>query len=117
MDTIHIRDLLVYCIVGLKPEERTARQPVLINIAIECDLAEAGRTDSVDDTINYKKLEERLVEFVEASRFFLIEKLAQEIADICLSDPRAHAVRVSIDKPDALRFARCPGVEIRRVRP
>lgn len=116
VDRIYVRDLLIYCIVGLKPEERSQRQPVVINLAIECDLRAAGRSDDLRDTINYKKLEERLVDLVEGSSFLLIERLAQAVADLCLEEPLARAVRVTIDKPDALRFARCPAVEIERAR-
>ena len=53
---------------------------------------------------------------VEASRFYLVEKMASEIADICLSEPRVERVTVRVEKPGALRFARSVGVEITRTR-
>jgi dihydroneopterin aldolase/D-erythro-7,8-dihydroneopterin triphosphate epimerase len=53
---------------------------------------------------------------VEDSQFYLVEKMASEIADICLQDPRVEQAQVSVEKPGALRFARSVGVSIERGR-
>lgn len=116
MDKIHIRDLKVLCIIGTNPHERVEEQEVCINITMECDYAAACQSDDIADTVNYKTLKDELVAYVGASDFFLIEKLAEEIASRCLADERVGQVTVSVDKPGALTGARSVAVEIERSR-
>jgi 2-amino-4-hydroxy-6-hydroxymethyldihydropteridine diphosphokinase len=73
-------------------------------------------SDDIDDALNYRTLTKRVIEVVEGSRFFLVERLAAEVAALCLQDPRVECVRVSVEKPGALRFARSVGVQIERSR-
>lgn len=115
-DQIHIRDLRLRCIIGIYPEERHAAQDVEINITLTADLRRPGRTDAFADTVDYKDVKKRVVAFVEASEFGLIERLAQGIADLCLETPGVTAARVIVDKPGALRFARSVAVDITRER-
>ena len=115
-DRIHIQDLLARCIVGLNPDEREAEQDVLINLTLWADLRAAGRSDDVQDTVDYSRLKKRILETVEASDDLLIERLAQRVADLCLDDPRVDRVVVRLDKPGALRFAKSVAVEIDRRR-
>jgi len=116
MDRITIRDLEVHCIIGTNPEEREEEQRVVINVVMECDLAPAGASDRLEDTLNYRTLKRRIVSFAEQSRFFLIERLADRVAALCLEDERVAAVTVTVDKPGALSRARSVAVEIRRTR-
>ncbi|MBN2301970.1 MAG: dihydroneopterin aldolase [Lentisphaerae bacterium] len=111
---MYIRDLELSCIIGTKPEERKARQNVIINLTFECDLALAGSSDDLNDTINYKTISDNVVAMVNGSSFFLLEKLACGIADICLRDKRVRAVTVTVDKPAALISAKSAAVEIRK---
>jgi len=113
-DTIHVRDLGVRCMVGVFPEERREKQDLLITMALETDLRRAGRTDAVEDTIDYKTLTGRVIAMVEAASFCLIERVAQCVADLCLEDARVRRVEVTVDKPGALPRARCPAVTIVR---
>jgi len=114
LDRIYIRDLRLRCVVGINPEERQKKQDVDINIALYADLRPAGRTDAIQDTVDYKSIKLRVVEEVEASSFFLVERLAEHVARICLADPKVVRARVLVEKPGALRFARTVGVEIVR---
>lgn len=116
LDQIQIKDLFLRCIIGFNPEERTKRQDVLINLTLYADLQPAGRSDDVHDTVNYKQIKNRIVEMVESSAFFLVERLAERIAEICLEDSGVQYARVLVEKPGALRFARSVGVEIVRPR-
>lgn len=116
LDAIHIRDLLLRCIVGVFPEERRAKQDVVINITLYADLSAACRSDRLDDTVDYKALKKDVIAMVESSECQLIERLAERIADICLRQSRVQRVRVLLEKPGALRFARTVGVEIVRER-
>lgn len=113
-DKIYIRDLLLRCIVGIFDEERKNKQDVLVNLVLEADLSRAGRSDDINDTVDYKTLTKRVVTAVESSSFFLVERLAEAIAGICLSAPGVKTARVTVEKPGALRYARSVGVEIER---
>ena len=116
MDRIFIRDLALRCIIGIYPEERREKQDVIINVEMHCDLRKAGRSDLLDDTVDYKAIKKAILKLVEESRFQLIESLAESIADIALADDKVHEVVVTIDKPGALRFAKSSAVEIARTK-
>ncbi|MBF0147564.1 MAG: dihydroneopterin aldolase [Magnetococcales bacterium] len=116
MDQIIIRDLHVRCIIGIQEWERNALQDVMISLTLFTDLGPAGMTDHIDATVNYKTLTKTIIQRVERSSFQLIEALAAEIARMALADPRVVRVRVMVDKPGALRFARSVGVDIERDR-
>lgn len=114
MDKIFIRDLALRCIIGIYPEERREKQDVLINVEMHADLRAAGRSDDIEDTVNYKAIKKAILTLVEGSSFQLIESLAERIAEIVLDDERVERAVVTIDKPGALRFARASAVEISR---
>ena len=116
LDKIHIRDLALRCIIGIEPHERDHRQDVVINITLHADLRKAGQSDRIEDTVNYKTIKRKVVDLVENSSFLLVEKLAQQIADVCLAEAGVERVEVTLDKPGALRFARSVAVEIMRDR-
>ncbi|HAK97329.1 MAG TPA: dihydroneopterin aldolase [Planctomycetes bacterium] len=116
-DRIHIRDLEVRCILGVLPEERREKQDVVINITLYADLAQAGATDSIEDTVDYKCIKKAVLAAAEQSSYRLLEALAEKIAAVCLQDEKVARVVVSVDKPGALRFAQSVAVEIERSRP
>jgi len=116
MDKIHIKDLSLRTIIGINDDERRNRQDVLINLVMRADLRPAGASDDIDDAVNYRTITKRIIDLVENSQFYLVEKMADEIAKICLEDQRVKRVRVRVEKPGALRFARSVGVSIKRSR-
>ncbi len=114
LDKIHIRDLLIRCIVGIYDWEREKKQDVLINITLYGDLGTACQTDRIEDTVDYKTIKQKVVDMVESSSYMLVERLAERVAEICLENPQVQRVRVLVDKTGALRFARSVGIEIVR---
>jgi len=115
MKTVHkiyIKDLLLRCIVGINPEERLKKQDVLIQIVIYADLHNACQSDNIADSVDYKTINKAIIDLTEGSSFFLLERLADQIADLCMDIQGVHKVRVTVEKPGALRFARSVGVEI-----
>lgn len=114
LDKIVIKDLLLRCIIGINEWERKEEQDVVINIVIWCDLKEATKTDDINRTINYKNVSKEIIRLVGKSKFFLIETLAERIAQVCLEHNNVKRVSVTVEKPGALRFARTVGVEINR---
>jgi len=115
-DRIEIRDLLLRGILGINPEEREKVQDILVNLTLFAELRQAGRSDDIADTPNYRTITKRVIEHVEQVGRFTVEALATDIARLCLEDPRVARVRVRVEKPGALRFARSVGVEIERSR-
>lgn len=115
-DFIEINDLLLRTIIGINDDERVNQQDVLINLRLETDLRPAAKSDNIDDAVNYRTICKQVINFVEGSQFLLVERLAEEVATLCLADERVLSVRVRVDKPGALRFARSVGVEIERSR-
>lgn len=113
-DRIEIKDLSLRCIIGLNPEERRDRQDVLINIVMWTDFHTAAAADDVNAFVNYRTITKRIIEHVENSQYYLIETMAERISEICLQDPQILKVRISVEKPSALRFARSVGVRIER---
>jgi len=116
MDKIEIKDLRLRCVIGVDPDERGRRQEVCISITLYADLRPAGRTDDLADTVDYRAVQEEVRRAVEQSSFFLVEKLAAEVAGICVRAPGVERAVVRVEKPGALELARTVAVEIERDR-
>ena len=116
VDRIIITDIRARCIVGVNKDERTEKQDVTVNLTISADLRKPGQSDKFEDTIDYRAIKKRVLKLVENSNYFLLEALTGAVADVCLETPGVIKVRVRVDKPSALRFAKSVGVEISRQR-
>jgi FolB domain-containing protein len=117
MDKILIKDLLLRGIIGINEEERRNKQDILINITLFADTSPAGRSDSIEDAVNYRTLTKKIIQHVETTARFTVEALAADLAELCLADARVERCQVRVEKPGALRFARSVGIEIERSRP
>jgi FolB domain-containing protein len=116
MDRILISDLIARCVIGVNADERREKQDVIINLTVWTDLRRAAVSDKFEDTVDYRDLKKRVMTRVEKSTYFLLEALAEAIAQECMTDSRIEQVQVRVDKPLALRFARSVAVEINRQR-
>jgi dihydroneopterin aldolase len=114
MDKIFIHALKTEAIVGIFDWERQVKQTVLIDIEFSADIRKAALSDSIDDTLNYKGVAKRLLSFVEASSFHLIESLAEHVAMLVLAEFGVAEVRISLSKPGAIRNSRDVGVTLER---
>ena len=115
-DRILIKDLLVRGILGINDWEREQPQDILVNLTLFTDLRRAGFSDDIADSVNYRTVTKRILAHVETSTRYTVEALATDIARICLQESGVTRVRVRLEKPGALRFARSVGVEIERSR-
>jgi len=113
-DIIYLTDLRVETVIGIFDWERRIRQTVSIDLEMATDIRKAAASDAIADTLNYKAVAKRLIAFVEASEFQLVETLAERIAAIVLDEFQVPWVRVRIDKKGAVRFAQDVGVVIER---
>jgi len=116
VDRILIRDLAVRCIIGVNADERREKQDVLINVALAADLRPAGRSDRFEDAVDYRAIKKEIFAAAESSQYYLVEALAERVAQICLAHRGVDRVQVTVEKPAALRFARTVAVEVTRDR-
>ncbi len=115
-DRIHISELRVQCVIGINDWERRVKQDVVIDITLHADLKAAGESDDIADTVNYRDINKRVLEHVEASSYGLIEALAENVARLCLEAPGVLRADVRVAKPGALRGAASVSVEVSRER-
>jgi dihydroneopterin aldolase len=116
MDKIFIHALKAEAIIGIYDWERQVRQTVLIDLELAADVRKAAMTDSIDDTLNYKRVAKRILAFVESSQFHLVETLAEHVAMLVLDEFGISWVRIILSKPGAVRSSRDVGVSVERDR-
>ncbi len=114
MDKIFIHALKTEAIVGIFDWERQVKQTVIIDIEFSADIRRAALSDSIDDTLNYKKVAKRVLAFIEGSSFHLVESLAEHIAMLIIEEFAVAWVRISLSKPGAIRSSRDVGVVLER---
>lgn len=110
--TLFIKNLTVTCIIGVNPYEREHEQEVRMQLFLWTDIAKASRSDNLEDTLDYSALYKEVVKRVEHSSFYLIERLAYEVATICLQHPLTRKAKVVLEKIGALEKAESSGIEL-----
>ena len=111
-DRIFLRGLTAECIIGFIDWERRVKQTVVLDLELPVDCARAAASDEVTDTVDYKRVAKRVLAFIEASEFKLVETLAQRLALLLLEEFELAWVRLSLNKPGAIRNSRDVGVVI-----
>jgi dihydroneopterin aldolase len=115
-DRIFLRGLTAECVIGFIDWERRVKQTVVVDLELPVDCRQAAVSDDVTDTVDYKKVSKRVLAFIEASEFKLVETLAQRLAMLILEEFALEWIRLSINKPGAIRNSRDVGVAIERSR-
>ena len=114
MDKVFIEGLQIEALIGIYDWERRIRQPLVFDIEMAFDNRIPAATDAIGDTLNYKAVSKRVIEYVSASGFGLVETLAERVAEIILEEFGVKHVRLKLAKPGAVRGARAVGVVIER---
>lgn len=118
MDIIYISDLRIDTVIGIYDWERRIKQTVSFDLEMATDIRKAAASDSIEDTLDYKAVSKRLIEFVGESQFQLVETMAEQVAEIILNEFHVPWVRLRLNKSGALRHAAAVGIKIERgVRP
>lgn len=115
-DRIFVRDLRTETIIGIFDWERKVRQTISFDLEFPGDIRRAAASDRIEDTLNYKSVAKRVLAFVEASEYHLVETLAEQVARLILREFSVEWVKVVLNKPGAVRGSRDVGVEIERSR-
>lgn len=116
LDQVLIRDLSVQGIIGINPDERIHKQEILVNATMYTDTTSAAASDAIEDAVNYRTIAKRMIAHIEGGEPMLVERLVEELAGMCLEDPRVMAVTISVEKPGAVRFSKSVGIKITRSR-
>ena len=114
MDIIYLKDLEIETVIGIYDWERKIKQKVRLDLEMGADIRRAASSDDIEDTLNYKSVAKRLIEFVGESEYQLVETLAERVADIVVNEFDIPWVRVKLNKPGAIRYAGDVGVIIER---
>jgi dihydroneopterin aldolase len=115
-DTVFLNGLAVDTTIGFFEWERHVRQTVVIDLEIPVDCARAASSDDVSDTTDYKRIAKRIIQFTSESRFKLVETLAHRLATTLLEEFDIAWVKLTLNKPGAIRGSRDVGVRIERHR-
>ncbi len=116
MDIIYLHGLKVDCVIGVWEWERQITQTITIDIDMGFDISAAAKNDNLEDTLSYKDVSKRVESFVKESRFALVEKLVEEIAELLIKEFAIQWCRIKINKFGAVRGAGDVGVIIERGR-
>ncbi len=114
MDIIFLGGLEIQTIIGIYDWERVTKQTVIFDIEMAFDIQKAAETDDIQYALDYKTVSHRIISFVEASQFLLVEKLISEVADIIRNEFNVPWVKISLNKKGAIRGASDVGIVIER---
>lgn len=114
MDIIFLRDLRIETLIGIYDWERRIKQTVSLDLEMGADIRKAAASDHIDDTLNYKAVAKRLIEFVGAAEYQLVETLAERVAELVLREFNVPWLRLTVNKTGAVRGARDVGIVIER---
>jgi dihydroneopterin aldolase len=115
-DIIFLGGLTTECIIGIWDWERRVKQKIVLDIEMAADIRKAATSDHIDDTLDYKRVSKRLLQFVGDSQFQLVETLTERIAEIVVTEFDVPWVRVRLNKQGAIRGSRDVGILVERRR-
>ncbi len=113
-DQVLIRDLVARGVIGISDLERSKAQEIVMNIVLYADTRPGADSDDIEKCVNYRTVSKKCLAHAESAARYTVEALAQDLARLCLEEKGVIGVRVRVEKPGAVRFARAVGVEIER---
>ena len=116
MDKVFIKNLRVHGILGIHDWERVTPREIVINVTVYTDTRRAARTDDISDCVDYSAMAKKIRAHAESAARMTVEALANDLAEICLQEPKVRKVVVRVDKPGAVAEAASVGVEVERAR-
>ncbi|CAE16346.1 dihydroneopterin aldolase (DHNA) [Photorhabdus laumondii subsp. laumondii TTO1] len=114
MDIVFIEELVVVTTIGVYDWEQTIKQKLVFDIEMGWDNKRASSSDDVEYCLDYAKVSEAIINHVENQNFALVERVAEEVADLLLKRFNSPWVRIKVSKPGAVAQARQVGVIIER---
>ncbi len=118
MDTMILKECRFMCHIGIFPNERRSKQPIVLDVEMGIDIRAAAKSDSMADTIDYRQVHTAMKERIEKNTAFLIETLAEDLAQILLKQFPITSVTLTLQKPKPMqkRNGAWAGLKITRTR-
>ncbi|MGB7803349.1 bifunctional dihydroneopterin aldolase/7,8-dihydroneopterin epimerase [Buttiauxella sp.] len=114
MDIVFIEQLTVITTIGVYDWEQTISQKLVFDIEMAWDNRQAASSDDVNDCLSYADVSEAVINHVAGGRFALVERVAEEVAQLLLTRFNSPWVRLKVSKPGAVAQALNVGVVIER---
>ncbi|MDA9557452.1 dihydroneopterin aldolase [Vibrio sp.] len=114
MDTVFIEQLEMITTIGVYDWEQEIKQKLVLDIEMAHDNRKAGKSDNVEDALDYSLVSQLVLDHIEGGRFLLVERVAEEIAELILASFSVEKVKIKLTKPGAVPQARGVGVIIER---
>jgi 7,8-dihydroneopterin aldolase/epimerase/oxygenase len=114
MDRVFVRGLVGMTIVGVHDWEQKTPRKVVLNLEFSTDVKAVAASDDIKNAVSYSAVSRRLLEFLSTSKTFLVETLAERLADIILQEFPVTWLRLELHKPAAFPEADTVGVIIER---
>ena len=114
MDIVFIEQLSVITTIGVYDWEQTIEQKLVFDIEMGWDNRKSAKSDDVNDCLSYADISEMVIAHVEGQRFALVERVAEEVAELLLKKFNSPWVRIKLSKPGAVARAANVGVIIER---
>lgn len=116
MDKVFIKDLRVTGILGIHDWERVTPREIVINVTLFTDTRAAAQSDDIADCMDYSATAKKIRAHAESAARMTVEALANDLAEICLQDPKVQKAIVRVEKPGAVPDSAWVGVEVERAR-
>ena len=114
MDTLYIKDLALTTVIGVYAWERRIHQTILVSLEFSVDIKQAASNDDINQALDYATLAEQLQLFASNNSYQLIETLAENMAQLLLSQFPIKHLRLQLSKPGAIANAKEVGIIIER---
>ncbi|EMF7366231.1 bifunctional dihydroneopterin aldolase/7,8-dihydroneopterin epimerase [Vibrio vulnificus] len=114
LDKVFIEQLEVITIIGVYDWEQQIKQKLVLDIEMAHDNRPAGKSDDVADALDYAQVSEAVLNHIESGRFLLVERVAEEVAELIMTQFSVPWIRIRLAKPGAVPQARAVGVVIER---
>jgi len=114
VDIVFIEQLSVITTIGVYDWEQTIEQKLVFDIEMGWDNRKSAKSDDVNDCLSYADISETVIAHVEGQRFALVERVAEEVAELLLTKFNSPWVRIKLSKPGAVARAANVGVIIER---
>ena len=109
---LFLKNVTLRCFLGVHADEHEHEHEVRMQLYLWTDIAKASHSDQIEDALDYSTIYKEVVKCVEHAHFSLIERLAYEVATICLQHPLTVKTTVVLEKMGALKKAESAGIEV-----
>ncbi|POC30129.1 bifunctional dihydroneopterin aldolase/7,8-dihydroneopterin epimerase [Vibrio vulnificus] len=114
LDKVFIEQLEVITTIGVYDWEQQIKQKLVLDIEMAHDNRPAGKSDDMADALDYAQVSEAVLNHIESGRFLLVERVAEEVAELIMTQFSVPWIRIRLAKPGAVPQARAVGVVIER---